>query len=80
VKTAFANLAVRGTDFWAGPIDGTNGVLLLTGKVEVATDRAAVLLDKAKEGTLVASRNREPGRVRPWSPERIARALAGVAF
>jgi hypothetical protein len=29
VQTAFGALAVRGTDFWSGPIEGQNGVLLV---------------------------------------------------
>ncbi len=36
VNTPNAALAVRGTHFWAGPIDGKYGVLLLKGKVSVA--------------------------------------------
>ena len=35
VNTPNAALAVRGTHFWAGPIDGKYGVLLLSGKVGV---------------------------------------------
>lgn len=36
VVTPQAALAVRGTDFWVGPIDGKYGVLLLQGKVGVS--------------------------------------------
>ena len=36
VVTPEAALAVRGTDFWVGPIDGKYGVLLLKGEVGVA--------------------------------------------
>ena len=36
VITPQAALAVRGTDFWVGPINGHYGVLLLKGKVIVA--------------------------------------------
>jgi ferric-dicitrate binding protein FerR (iron transport regulator) len=36
VVTPQAALAVRGTDFWVGPIDGKYGVLLLKGKVKVS--------------------------------------------
>ena len=36
VVTPQAALAVRGTDFWVGPIDGQYGVLLLKGKVRVS--------------------------------------------
>jgi len=38
VVTPQAALAVRGTDFWVGPIDGQYGVLLLKGKVRVSSD------------------------------------------
>ena len=38
VVTPQAALAVRGTDFWVGPIDGQYGVLLLKGKVRVSGD------------------------------------------
>jgi hypothetical protein len=36
VNTPNAALAVRGTHFWAGPIYGKYGVLLLKGKVRVS--------------------------------------------
>jgi len=35
VDTPNAALAVRGTHFWAGPIEGKYGALLLKGKVRV---------------------------------------------
>lgn len=38
VVTPQAALAVRGTDFWVGPIEGKYGVLLLKGKVIVSSD------------------------------------------
>ena len=36
VNTPHAALAVRGTHFWAGPVDGKYGVLLLKGKLRVS--------------------------------------------
>src|SRR6476620_3287538 len=36
VNTPNAALAVRGTHFWAGPVDGKYGVLLLKGNVRVS--------------------------------------------
>jgi hypothetical protein len=36
VNTPHAALAVRGTQFWAGPVKGKYGVLLLKGKVRVS--------------------------------------------
>ncbi len=80
VKTKFATLAVRGTDFWAGPIDGSNGVLVLTGKVEVKTKRGKVLLDDPREGTVVASINRRPVKPKAWGDQKITRALDQTAF
>ena len=41
VSTPVAALAVRGTDFWAGPIDGQYGVLLLKGKLATKPGVAA---------------------------------------
>ena len=40
VNTPMAALAVRGTEFWMGPIDGHYGALLLKGKVTVTGRRA----------------------------------------
>lgn len=40
VVTPQAALAVRGTDFWVGPIDGKYGAVLLKGKVRVTGRRA----------------------------------------
>jgi hypothetical protein len=46
VSTPVAALAVRGTDFWAGPIDGQYGVLLLKGNVRVSNRAGAVTLSR----------------------------------
>lgn len=51
VTTPVAALAVRGTEFWAGPIDGQYGVLLLTGKVDVSNRAGAVRLASPGMGT-----------------------------
>ncbi len=51
VNTPNAALAVRGTHFWAGPIDGKYGVLLLTGKVGVSNKAGAVTLMRPGMGT-----------------------------
>src|SRR5262249_6388879 len=44
ISTPVAAMAVRGTDFWAGPIDRQYGVLLLTGNVRASNRSAAVTL------------------------------------
>jgi len=46
-----AALAVRGTEFWAGPVDGQYGVLLLRGKVDVSNRAGAVTLASPGMGT-----------------------------
>jgi hypothetical protein len=51
VNTPSAALAVRGTHFWAGPIDGQYGVLLLNGKVRVSNRAGAVTLNRPEWGT-----------------------------
>jgi len=51
VSTPVAALAVRGTDFWAGPIDGQYGVLLLKGNVRVSNQAGAVTLSRPGWGT-----------------------------
>jgi hypothetical protein len=58
VNTPSAALAVRGTHFWAGPIDGKYGVLLLTGKVGVSNQYGAVTLSRPGQGTDIPYRRR----------------------
>jgi hypothetical protein len=58
VNTPNAALAVRGTHFWAGPIDGQYGVLLLNGKVRVSNRAGAVTLSRPGVGTDIPLRRR----------------------
>jgi hypothetical protein len=51
VSTPYVAMAVRGTDFWAGPIDGQFGVLLLKGNVRVSNRAGAVTLNRPGWGT-----------------------------
>jgi hypothetical protein len=53
-----AAMAVRGTDFWAGPIDGQYGVLLLKGKVGVNSRGRSVTLDRPYYGTDIPMRRK----------------------
>ncbi|MDP9138619.1 MAG: FecR family protein [Pseudomonadota bacterium] len=80
VSTAFGSIAGRGTDFWAGPIDGEYGVFLLDGRVEVANGAGAETLDEAGEGTMVVGPDAAPRAVTRWPAEKVDRALAAVAF
>jgi len=95
VKTSFGALAVRGTDFWWGPIEGLFGVLLVhNSRLDVRGDecpegtdtdrrrcRCAVTLDRAGEGTDIDyRRNRCPGTPYPWPQARIDAALQMTSF
>jgi FecR protein len=87
VSTPVAALAVRGTDFWWGPIDGVFGVLLVNNsKLDVKNDEGAVTLDKAGYGTDIEqglSKKKAPGgpgRPYKWPPDKVARALSQTNF
>ncbi len=80
VITPIGALAVRGTDFWAGPIDGQYGVLLLNGQVTVTTNAGSATLTEAGTGTNITDINSAPGPIRTWPQEKATRALATVAF
>jgi hypothetical protein len=59
LNTPNAALAVRGTHFWAGPIDGQYGVLLLSGKVGVSNRGGAVTLARPGMGTDIPLRKKK---------------------
>lgn len=80
VRTEFASLSVRGTDFWGGPIDNSNGVLAIKGKVEVKTEKGTVVLEGGKQGSMVAGIDEEPGPIKVWAQAKIDRAIATIAF
>src|SRR4029453_11398718 len=76
-------MAVLGTDFWWGPIDGKFGVLLVhNSKLEVYNEAGGVTLDKQGEGTDVdpLKGGGAPGKPYQWPPEKIARALSATSF
>jgi hypothetical protein len=58
VSTPYAALAVRGTEFWMGPIDGHYGALLLKGKVGVTAQGRTVALSRPGWGTDIRRRRR----------------------
>ncbi len=80
VTTPVGVLAVRGTDFWGGPIDGTYGVLLLEGAITVRTAGGEVVLDRPGLGTDIADAASAPGPIRPWGEAKVQRAFATVTF
>ena len=80
VTSPVATLAIRGTDFWHGPIDGIYGVLLLSGEVNVRTAGGEVTLDQPGTGTNITDAASPPGPVSTWPADKVTRALAAVAF
>src|SRR5262245_57448583 len=58
VSTPVAAMAVRGTHFWAGPIDGQYGVLLLQGRLNVSNQGGAVTLSRSGQGTDIPLRRK----------------------
>jgi hypothetical protein len=77
VKSPFALLAVRGTQFFAGPIDGFFGVFVERGVVAVTGGARTVTL-LAETGTTIRWAGAEPRSPARWNPGRIRRALASV--
>lgn len=79
IVTPVAIMTVRGTDFFAGPIDGAYGVFVFHGRVDVATAGGSVSLTDG-EGTSIARSNAAPGAVKRWGAAKIARAEKLVGF
>jgi len=80
IRTPVATIGIRGTDFWAGPIEGAFGVVLLEGVVEVSNNGGTIVLDEPGEGTLIFGPDIAPGEPSAWPDERRARALATTNF
>lgn len=78
VKTPVADLGVRGTHFWIGPIAGDTGVLVLDGAVLVRSKSGFVSLGPG-EGTMI----KPDGSLSPaklWGKAKKAKALKMVEF
>jgi hypothetical protein len=79
VAAPVAEIGVRGTQFWGGPLD-KYGVLVLEGEITVSNEAGNVTLSGAGQGTDISSPLDPPGEVKAWSREKIARAVATVAL
>src|SRR5215475_4987995 len=79
VATPVAEIGVRGTQFWGGPLD-KYGVLVLEGEITVSNEAGNVTLSGAGQGTDIPSPLDPPSEVKAWSPEKIARAVVTVAL
>ena len=81
VTTPVASVGIRGTDFWAGPIDDQAlGVFLMEGAVQVSNAAGRQTLNQTGQGTNIARPGAAPGRVTLWPQDKIDRAMATVAF
>jgi hypothetical protein len=92
VSSPFAAMAVRGTDFWWGSVQGQSGVLLVHNSRLEVRDRnctsdddrrscqCAVILDQAEEGTYIDPRTGCPGVPRLWTAAEVDAALSQTSF
>jgi hypothetical protein len=79
IVTPIATMTVRGTEFFAGPIDGAYGVFVFDGEVDVATSAGSVTLKKGEGTTLTQSRV-APTPPKTWGGAKIARAEKLVGY
>lgn len=79
VSTPVADIGIRGTEFWGGPIDAKYGILLLAGEVVVSNQAGSVTLTPG-QGTDIPSPLDPPGDPKAWGAEKIARAIESVAL
>jgi hypothetical protein len=81
VTTPVANIGIRGTEFWAGPIDDQAlGVFLINGAVTVSNAAGTQTLSQTGQGTNIAAPGAAPGPVTLWPSDKVNRALATVTF
>jgi hypothetical protein len=79
IVTPIATMTVRGTEFFAGPIDGVYGVFVFDGEVDVATSAGSVTLKKG-EGTTLTQSHVAPTPPKTWGAAKIARAEKLVGY
>jgi len=81
VTTSVATIGIRGTEFWAGPIDNQAlGVFLIEGAVSVSNAAGDQVLSRPGQGTNIATLGAAPGPVTLWPVDKVNRALMAVAF
>jgi hypothetical protein len=81
LTTPVAVVGIRGTEFFAGPIDDQAlGVLLIEGAVSVSNTAGQRILNRPGQGTNIAAPGAAPGPVTIWPAAKVDRALAAVSF
>jgi hypothetical protein len=80
VSTPVADIGVRGTEFWGGPIDAKFGVFLIEGEVTVSNQAGSVTLSGSGQGTDIPSPLDAPGAPSAWPAAKVARAIDSVAL
>jgi hypothetical protein len=81
VTTPVATVGIRGTEFWAGPIDDQAlGVFLIEGAVSVSNAAGEQTLNQPGQGTNIPTPGAAPGPVTFWPPDKVNRAIAAVTF
>jgi hypothetical protein len=79
VSTPVADIGVRGTEFWGGPLD-KYGVLLLQGEVTVSNQAGSVVLSNPGQGTDIPSPLDAPGGPSAWPDDKVARAIETITL
>ncbi|HEY6670008.1 MAG TPA: FecR family protein, partial [Methyloceanibacter sp.] len=79
VSTPVADIGVRGTEFWGGPLD-KYGVLLLQGEVTVSNQEGSVVLSNPGQGTDIPSPLDAPGGPSAWPADKVARAIETITL
>ncbi|MBU2645012.1 FecR domain-containing protein [bacterium] len=82
IKTAFAAIGVKGTEFWGGFWEsGVFDVALLQGKGVILTNPGGTVeITTIGWGTSLVDETTAPTPPAPWSKEKLARASATVAW
>jgi hypothetical protein len=73
------SIGIRGTRFWGGDIDGSYGVLVGEGEVEINTGTGPVRLKTNGTATL-KGRGVKPDISKTWAPDKIKRAISQIVL
>jgi hypothetical protein len=79
ISTPVAQIGVRGTEFWHGPLDKEFCLLLLKPAVTCSNPAGSVALDKQLWGSCTASSSQAPGAPSKWPADKVARALESTS-